>query len=64
MKTKEKLSPGSYAIIKWSPLEPEKICKVLGYRKGMIIVRASTGEERVLNPKSTQIIRLKEVSDG
>ncbi len=62
MMDKPKLSPGSYAIIRWKSTEPEVICKILGYRGGMMIVRTEHGEERVINPKSAQIIGLREVS--
>ncbi len=59
---KRKLNPGSYAIIRWSSTEPEVVCKIIGYRSGMMIIRTEHGEERVINPKSAQIIGLREVS--
>ena len=63
MNNKQKLSPGSYAIIKWSESEPETICEILGYRGGMMIIRTDTGQERVINSISAKIIRLKEVAN-
>ena len=61
MNKKQKLEPGSYAVVRWSMAEPEVVCKILGYRGGMMIIRTDTGDERVINPSSTQIIGLKEV---
>jgi hypothetical protein len=59
---KQQLNPGSYAVIRWSSNEPEVICEILGYRSGMMIVRTEHGKERVINPKSAQIIKLREVT--
>ncbi|MBN86778.1 MAG: hypothetical protein CL885_04575 [Dehalococcoidia bacterium] len=63
MINKRKLNPGSYAIIRWESTGPEVICEILGYRSNMMIVRTEHGEERVINPKSAQIIGLREISN-
>jgi len=62
MEKNKKLAPGSYAIIRWSAMEPEQVCMILGYRRGEMIVRNENGEDVALNPKSTQIVGLKEVN--
>ena len=61
METRQKLTPGSYAIIKWSSLESEQVCKILGYRRDMMIVRNNAGKEIAISPKSTHVVGLKEV---
>tara|TARA_Y100000310_G_C20493218_1_gene720280 strand:+ start:679 stop:873 length:195 start_codon:yes stop_codon:yes gene_type:complete len=63
MAIKQKMDPGSYAVIKWNALESEMLCKILGYRKGMMLIRSPNGDERAINPRSVQVVGLKEIAN-
>lgn len=63
---KNKLDPGSYAVINHRDLKIESpvTCKILGYRGGVMLVRAPDGTELALNPNSTNVLEIKEVKEN
>jgi len=63
MAIKQKMDPGSYAVIKWNALESEMLCKILGYRKGVMLIRSPNGDEWAINPRSVQVVGLKEIAN-
>ena len=59
MQKKNKLDPGSYAVIR-KPGQPTTItCEILGYRRGMMLVRSPDGTEFALNPSSVQVVDVR-----
>jgi hypothetical protein len=65
-KKKSKLDPGSYAVVNHRDLDPESpvTCEILGFRGGVMLVRAPDGTELALNPSSANVLEIKEVKEN
>ena len=60
----EKLEPGSYVKIRWSLSEEPETCRVLGYRKGDMLLRDSAGRDQVISANNRKIVYQWEVRNA